>query len=149
MSDDKKTIDFKSAKNKNLKQLIDRQRQNEGIIRSMGKVTPPPPPPPKKQEGKVIDKLDQARGQREAEMAKEIASLRRKLESEAYMARVLNVAHDIFVRSQPHLLRNEEERLALAESSVQAGQAFYKIAKEFIEYVSTEDFINEIMKEPL
>ena len=143
MSDDKKPIDFKSAKNKNLKQQLDRQRINDGIIRSIGKVTPPPPPP-RKPEARVTN--DNVRSQRERDMAREIVELKRKLESEEYMTRVLNIAHDVFVRSQPHLLRNEEERLALAESSIQAGQAFYRIAKEFIEYVATEDFIKEIMK---
>ena len=144
MSDDKKPIDFKSAKNKNLKQQLDRQRINDGIIRSIGHFKVPPPPAPKKPEARVTN--DSARSQRERDMAREIVELKRKLESEEYMTRVLNIAHDVFVRSQPHLLRNEEERLALAESSIQAGQAFYRIAKEFIEYVATEDFIKEIMK---
>lgn len=143
MSDDKKTIDFKKLRRNRANKPKDAEDGPRGILHSLGKV---PPPPKKKPEAKVLDGLEKLRKQKEQDM-KDIEDMKRALESEEYMARVLQIAHDVYVRSQPHLLRTEEERLALAESSVQAGQAFYRIAKEFIEYVATEDFIKSIMKE--
>ena len=151
MSDDKKTIDFKKArlglfKNKNEKNQ--KTSQNNDVLRSLNKVPPPPPPriQPKKPEAKVFNNMDAIRKQRDEDM-REMEMLKRRLESEEYISKVLQIAHDVYIRSQPQLLRSEEERLALAESAIQAGQAYYKIAKEFVEYVAMEDFVHAVMKE--
>jgi hypothetical protein len=141
MSDDKKTIDFKKLRPSLLRKSKSDNSGSKGTVHSLGKV---PPPPKKKYDAKVLDGLEKLRKQREQEV-KEINEMKRAMESEEYMARVIQVAHEVYVKAQPHLLRSEEERLALAESSIQAGQAFYRIAKEFIEYVATEDFINNII----
>jgi len=146
MSDDKKTIDFKNAKlglfNKKLNKN-QRINNNNNILRGLDRV--PPPPVKNKPLGKVSN-TDEILRQREQDM-RAMRDLQRRVESEEYTARVLQIAHDVFVRSQPQLLQTEEERLALAESAVQSGQAFYRMAKEFIEYVATEDFIHSILEE--
>ena len=146
MSDDKKTIDFKNAKlglfNKKLNKN-QRINNNNNILRGLDRV--PLPPVKNKPLGKVSN-TDEILRQREQDM-RAMRDLQRRVESEEYTARVLQIAHDVFVRSQPQLLQTEEERLALAESAVQSGQAFYRMAKEFIEYVATEDFIHSILEE--
>lgn len=146
MSDDKKTIDFKKAKlglfnNKSNKSQ--RLSNNNDILRGLGRV---PPPPLKNKPVAKISSLDEILRQREQDV-KDMKELQRRMESDEYTARVLQIAHDVYVRGQPQLLTTEEERLALAESAIQSGQAFYRMAKEFIEYVATEDFIKSILEE--
>lgn len=146
MSDDGKPIDFKKAKMvlKN-KKLDKNQKQENNNIRHINR-----PPASKKPNGKLFNNLDEFRKQKEVKIKdklKEIEMIKKRLESEEYIYRVLQIAQEVFVNSQPHLLSNEQERMAAAEKSIQAGQTFYKMAKNFMEYVAVEDLINDIMKD--
>jgi hypothetical protein len=146
MGDDKKPIDFKKAKLGLFKNKDQKSSHNNDVLRSISRVPPPPPQKPKKPDVKVLSNLEAIRKQRDEDL-KEMDMIRRRLESEEYVSRVLQIAQDVYVRSQPQLVSDEQERLALAESAIQAGQAYYKIAKEFKEYVAMEDFIHGVMSE--
>jgi hypothetical protein len=166
IDDKNKPIDIKNSRLKlEKKREEERRRLNEGVIRTLGRNVPPKKPPTKIPEPpKVSDpiKLNSARDRgasstqdKTKQLEKEKMRLiqervdqmkeeKRRAETQDYIAVVLEVAQDVYLKSQPQLAKSEEERMAIAERSIQAGQAFYKIAKEFVTYVKTENLINDL-----
>jgi len=146
MSDDEAPIDFKKAKImlKNKKYNKNQGPHSGDNVKNISKIHSS-----KKNDGKLFNNFNELRKQKENKIKdklKEIKMIKKRLESEEYTYRVLQIAQEIFVSAKPHLLSTEQERLAVAESSIQAGQAFYKMAKNFVEHVGMEDLISDIME---
>ena len=146
MNDDETPIDFKKAKIMLKNKKSDKNQRLQGVdsVKNISKLHAS-----KKNDGKLFNNFNELRKQKENQIKdklKEIKMIKKRLESEEYTYKVLQIAQEIFVSTKPHLLSTEQERLAVAESSIQAGQAFYKMAKNFVEYVGMEDLIGDIME---